>query len=891
MLLLVALPVAGLAGGAVMVRSHIASPQQRADLELGRTGAWLQVVGGADPTRTQDPRRPYDNTVAQDADGRPANAERPAPTSPASVLPAGTRTIELHEQGSLFVKTATGVGQVAVTAGPAWDPALRGRYVILGGSAPANSSEAMVTPGMLDRLGAKIGDRVTLADSGAGYTISGTMRRLDQLASDEEVYLPSSALGDVPGLARWYTPDWQPTTAQLADLNHAGFIAYGRDLATRAANGGDNETSQNVWTALLIGTVAAVFCGYLVVMLAGAAFAVAARRQQRSLAVAGSVGATPADAFRVVLLQGTVLGAAGGLVGATVGVGLAAAVLAVTDNGALDTFWGNWGVKVPWSVLLGILIFAVVVGTVAAIVPARAATKGDTLGALRGARRPARLNARRPVWGGLLMVLGLAGTVVGGLTLAALNLHEPVEDELPLRSIALWAVVLSPVVFQIGMLLAGHWVLTGIARVASRLGFAPRLASRDAAANPSRVIPAFAAIAVCVFLASFALSATATSSAANSRMYSWSGPLGSVQVSAWGQDASHATTTLRTIDDLLAPTNPTSTIVQYFPQDAPTDPGTGIGDPHFGVWATSSPCNGCATGDAVVSPGAVSVVDPDKLGALLDVSVPARIVDLMKRGGAVQVSSPRDPSIGKEGTITLQEWATSALNDYTERMTNPSGTTGDLPRPRRSIELPFTRFAADRTSGTAQVVIAPATAKRLGMTVVPQFVVAVYPRPIDTPTLDRLTAAAKNVRVGESGTLDVRAERGPDPAAPWLWLIMAVAGVLVIGASAVSLGLARFERRPDDATLAAVGANRGVRRRINAWQAGIIAGIGTVVGTIAGVIPVWGLLSGNTYFRFAQDVPWVWLILLALGLPALVAVVSWAVPPRHPDLTRRTAIA
>jgi signal transduction histidine kinase len=35
--------------------------------------------------------------------------------------------------------------------------------------------------------------------------------------------------------------------------------------------------------------------------------------------------------------------------------------------------------------------------------------------------------------------------------------------------------------------------------------------------------------------------------------------------------------------------------------------------------------------------------------------------------------------------------------------------------------------------------------------------------------------------------------------------------VLVLGASAVALGLARFERRPDDATLAAVGATRALR--------------------------------------------------------------------------------
>ncbi|WP_306770333.1 hypothetical protein [Microbacterium sp. 18062] len=40
-----------------------------------------------------------------------------------------------------------------------------------------------------------------------------------------------------------------------------------------------------------------------------------------------------------------------------------------------------------------------------------------------------------------------------------------------------------------------------------------------------------------------------------------------------------------------------------------------------------------------------------------------------------------------------------------------------------------------------------------------------------------------------------------------------------------------------------------------------------------------------------EDVPWSLIAATALALPAGIAAVSWLVPPRRPDLTRRTAIA
>ncbi len=116
-------------------------------------------------------------------------------------------------------------------------------------------------------------------------------------------------------------------------------VVFDRDLVANPqipAPAGDAY----LWSIVALLSAAAVFAGYLVVLLAGAAFSVSARRQQRALAVAASVGASRSDIFRVVALQGTVLGVVGGVVGAALGVSLGILALHLLDDGAVSSFWG-----------------------------------------------------------------------------------------------------------------------------------------------------------------------------------------------------------------------------------------------------------------------------------------------------------------------------------------------------------------------------------------------------------------------------------------------------------------------------------------------------------------------------------------------------------------------
>lgn len=900
-LLLVALPVTAMVAGAVFWQSHIPTRQQEVDLELGSMQARIQIVGGEDPSRVQAVDSTWDWSIDVDVKGDPVNPEKPAPESPAGFVPAGAELFEVHAEGSVRVRSSGGIAVVSAQSGTVWHEAFRGRYLVVDGETPTQADEAMATPGALARLGIGIGDDVVLPDSGDTFTITGTLRQADMREAETWLFLPEQAGDLVEGEPVWFAAGWQPGIDELSDLNRAGFVVYARDLVLSPPPGSRvyewRADAQQVWGMLATGGIVAAFSGYLVVLLAGAAFAVAARRQQRSLAVAASVGATRADVFRIVVLQGTVLGLAGGLLGMGAGIGLAAALIAVTDQGAVDTFWGVWGFNVPWLLVIAIVAFAVIVGTISAVAPARSASRGDVLGALRGARRPVRLDTRRPVWGLVLMLSGIGASIGGALGLLALDLQEPIQYDHPLRVVAGLGVILGPIVFQIGVLLAGHWIITMASRALSKVSLAARVASRDAAANPSRVVPAFAAIAACVFIASFALSSVAVNTAASVRDYWWSAPLGSVVMEVWGEGEMRDVVWERA-QAIATDARADRTIVMSS-QAQPTWDGerdTWVGDAVF-YHVASQPTEECPEcgGPLGLMNGEFRVVSPDDLEAAVGVGLTDSEVEAFRAGTAF---TSGDGWANAQGRIEITGWSEKTYSAYGDAMNEVYGLGHELPAAQLDALLPDpderltvpTIVRDDAVLDYPRVLLSPETAESLGIPIEPSHLMLLFDELQPDATYDAIVLDAENAAVADASIWPL-IERGPQAAEPWLWLISAATIVLVIGAGAVCLGLARFERRPDDATLTAIGGSRSVRRRINGWQAVIIVGIGSFVGTIAGQLPMWGIAHTSSQMRYWADAPWLWLAVLAVGLPLLVMGVSWLVPPRHPDLTRRTAIA
>ncbi|MGB3731469.1 FtsX-like permease family protein [Microbacterium sp.] len=877
---LIAVPVAAAVGVLTFTESKAPSPEQAVALELGKTQSWIRIEGGADPSRVQAVDLPWLTSMDRADDGSPANPELPAPTDLREAgLPKSTATIAIAE-GYERMTTRDGIAGFPVLYGDSWDPRLDGRYEAVSGRTPQSAEEAMASPALLERLGVGVGDDVELPDRGQSYRIVGIQRAMDGSAYREVLFLPQSAApssDDAAGRSTiWFLPDWQPDFTTLTDLNHTGYVAYARDLVLDPPAGAETSATMmagqtdSAWLTLLLVSLGLVFGGLLVGLLAAAAMAVSARRQQRSLAVLTTVGARRGDVFRTVLAQGALLGLVGGAVGTAVGIGAVAAIDALLDPGVKNTFWSSWGLKVPWSVV-GVIVFAMLVGLVASVVPARGATRGDAIAALRGARRPVRMSLRRPVAGIVIALIGGATVVAGGVLFGVLAATDTWDQGL--QTTALWASIIGVLLLLLSVTLSGQGILALLAGLLARFGSAARLASRDAVANSPRTVPAFVSIAASTAVAVFVLCAIAIPQAQSTRNWAWAAPKGSVIVSNWGETAPAQAPAF------LSDAHPERII----PVSSPIEPAVDMTDTttpspevvYASVWSRE-------IHRWINAPGqTLTIIEPDDVEALTGLDLTDAERTEFAEGGAIaslaQRPVPRGYAeyVNDDDTAQLAFW--SARDLY----------TGQIPEPLRTESL-ATQVHVGISSGYP-LILSPAAATQHGVHTVVRSWVALFDEAPSEATLDRMRADAETASTG-GAMFDVRVENGPDSPLPWLALVLGILSIIVIAAATISLGLARIERREDDATLAAVGATTALRRRVAAWQAIIIAGVGCVIGVLLGLAGAWALTQAMPGSRLS-DAPVLWLLGIAIGLPLMISLVSLLIRPPRADLTHRTAIA
>ncbi|WP_312677713.1 ABC transporter permease [Microbacterium sp.] len=907
---LIALPIAGMAGAAVVVASMWGTSAEKADVELGRMQGWVEPVAVPGAGFWQSPWEPKWSGYPRNADGSETLPEGDIPSNPAAALSAGTETVEITS-GQVLLDTTVGVTSAMAWAGDVSDPRFTGRFDLVEGRAPATDAEVLVTPATLARTGTVVGGTITA--SGQEYTVVGTLD-MAQLTDAESALFFRDADRFEGG--RWYLPELSLTWPEIQQLNGQGIIAYSRavvlDPPAFAPPGDDGmwmttpeeQELTGRWTLVLTLAAAGVAAAYMVVMLAGAAFAVSARRQQRALAVAASVGADTRDLRRIVLLQGTVLGAVGGLAGLAAGVGLAALVMRLTDSGSATQYWGF---HLPWEMLLGILVFAVLVGTGAALAPARGVAKADTIQALRGARRPQKLSAARPLWGSLLLVIGVGITIVCGIAAAAVATSQTLGYDSPLRWLPTVGIIVGPIIAQIGIVLSGRWLLWLCSRVLSKLGIAARIASRDAVANGARTVPAFAAIGATVFAGVFALGMGGMITGQIARSYDYVAPVGTAYGTIYSrgpealtpaQAADAAAAAEKVFRDVGASgTAAVARQQQYWAESEDDIPA----DRERAVVVTPErslvdPAQGWSSGSELADPmNNISVIAVGDLETVTGI----RLSSDQRRAYEAGAALVTDAGLVTDGTVEVAAWTERdwqygrAPNNIFRPWPAESGNAGPEPvAPLWSKTLDaFVVSAREQGIGVA---IAPSTATDLGLQTVPLVVFGAFAEPPTTDQSDRLNALSTGIAT-DAYDVSVWIERGPTSADVWLIPLLAGIAVIVLGASAVALGLARFERRPDDATLAAVGGTALLRRNIGFWQGLVIAGFGTFAGAAAGILPPIGFMlqsrTGTDQELFLADIPWWLLAALAVALPLLIAVVNWLVPPRHPDLTRRAAIA
>lgn len=237
----------------------------------------------------------------------------------------------------------------------------------------------------------------------------------------------------------------------------------------------------------------------------------------------------------------------------------------------------------------------------------------------------------------------------------------------------------------------------------------------------------------------------------------------------------------------------------------------------------------------------------------VDPATTAAATTVLRAGGVVVT----DPRYLHDGLVTVRVSEVEAGPD----------------RPVTVHDLPG--YALPRATGQPRLLLSAAAAQQLGLSWSQTGWVIGTTTPPDEEQQARFAAALRPF-----GTLALSVENGgaPRDVSPLLLLLAAAAGLITVGAAGIATALAAAEGRAELTTLAAVGAAPAVRRLLAICQAGVIAGLGSVLGIVAGLgTAAIVLVSVNR--QYASDwpvsdpypflVPWP-----VLGVLVLVPVVA-----------------
>ncbi len=830
---MIAVPVLALSLAAASYDMFRLTPAEQATRLLGAADAKIDWVD-------TKPVGQHPTGVGPATDAAPRNATVSA-RDLLAVLPAGSAVIPIRT-GRIELLTATGLGELAASGIDVADPLTAGIVTLRAGRAPATDREMALTPQAADRLATGIGGTVRNADRTASWTVTGIVEFPGGLS--EKVVLRPDATSGAEGVfdtTQWYWDAPAPVDwAAVKRLNQHGMVVVSRavlldppvldpsDPYHREAEPADTRT-------LAVGGLVAGLAVLEVMLLAGPAFAVGARRRQRDLALVIANGGTPAHLRRIVLADGLVLGALGAVPGLVLGVGAAFALRPLIEVHLAQQRAG--GYRVFPLALAAIAGLAVGTGVLAALVPAFTAARGDVVAALTG-RRGVRRSRKR--W----LALGLAFVGAGTVTAAS----------------GAWlissAVILAGlVVAELGLVLCTPALVGLIARLGPLLPLAPRIALRDTARNRAAAVPAVAAVMAAV-AGSVAIGVVLTAqrdraeagyrpglpaghaivtyhpgSAPPGLRQKPPAPVSMEQVAAAVRDSLPATDIV-TVGQVTCPAGDEDRAACHLRPELPPDrwcpysPDTGPAlsraeqraanaDPRCGI--------DNARGNVVLEP---LVAGPAAVPALTEASGDdlSRARATLAAGG-VLVADPRHVVDGEVTLRVYQADGQGTMRPGERTLTVPgyAPSTGT----RLSTDVYAAALVEAAKLGTRQHAVLVATDR--------------------TPTRaeqDRLSAALRDLdEESLHAMIEVRAARPYDPT---LLILAAVAGLITLGAAGIATGLAAADGRGDLAVLAAVGAGPGVRRTLSLSQSGVIAGLGTTLGVVAG-------LGASTAVLFAYN--------------------------------------
>lgn len=881
---LIALPVVAMAFLSIIYRTQALSPGERATRVMGQADATVAItldgrIIPPDPTYATDVMttgpsasspaegsKPQSGRVKVSALLPPGSRLHPIPPSDSVVLTAAGRRVELELVGAPYVRPD----------GP--DPITRGSFRLQRGSWPRKVDQVALSPSAATRFHAALGSLVTVSRAGTGTAptaggATGTGRELRVvgiaadpgcLACDDAFALDAvrAAIGAPASRVGVGNGQWLVTLPAGSDPHRLwhDLAARGVSFLPRAAilhpdRYVSTGPTSHSFTSIAIGAVVVGFGLLEVVLLAGTAFAVGAKRQVRELGLLGACGGEARDVRRVVLAQGAVLGLAGGVAGVALGF---VAVLAG---------WSGWeklagklfgGVVVRPGEIAAIAAFGVLAGVLAAVVPAVSASRMSVVAALGNRFVPPHKAMRRPLIG-LGMIVG--GAVLAFVTAAAghaLAAHAGATTGTAVILVA--PAVLGIGVVAVGIMLATPALVAGLGAVAHRMPLVPRLAARDAGRHRHRTAPAIAAVSLAV-AGTIAIGFVVSGNDHDQRaQYQQSLPLGWSTVYV-GSDvpASERNQALTAATHQLgaSPAVPVVPAVQKASGKGSTAGGDNgpvqVVSQCFAVPNQDCGSNNNGGGDLVVATAA-------QLPIFLGHAGTAAVRAAFDSGRVIVRDSTG--MLVRDGSVHLLAFGTGS-------------PTGRL--------VPAYAVPAPNNPRLGAGMVSAAGARKLGYFTDPptQFVLRSAHVPSQSAE-DRANAALAAI----SGQVTV--ERGYQSA---MGIVVAVlggaSGLVTVAGVAIAVGLAAVEGRADLATLAAVGAAPRRRRALAVAQAAVVGGIGVLVGVAFGAL-IGGIMIGG-FHVVSWSVPWLLLLVVVLGVPAVAMAVAGVFTRSRLPMLRRIA--
>ncbi|MEU8007797.1 ABC transporter permease [Catellatospora sp. NPDC049111] len=797
---MIGLPIAMMSFVAAAYDMHRLTPIEELTRQIGQYDAQVEWI--SDGPITQAPLGDgYSST------GGPRESE-PSAADLLAVLPTGSTVGQITE-GGVDVHTPGGIGGVSARGVDLTSSQLSGFVELLDGSPPTRNDEVALNEGLADRLGVGVGGTIRTARPEYTYTVTAIVE-LPSSLHETVLFRP----GVLPASVRWVVDTPSPLLwADVQQLNQRGILVKSRAVALDPPTVPNIDVQQGSSGPgeIALGAIVVVLIMLEIVLLAGPAFAVGARRRSRDLALVAAAGGTPAHLRRIVLADGVVLGLAAAVAAVAIGIGTAVLTLPLFEQYLVRARAG--GLRFFPAAQAGVVLLAVGAGLAAAMVPAFTAARQSVVTVLAG-RRGVTRSRKRWITLGLILVAVGAAIAVAGAGMAGTT-----------------AIMAGLVLGELGLVLLTPSLVGLIARTGRWLPLAPRIALRDTARNRGSAAPAISAVMAAV-AGAVAIGAFLGSEQQQAyESYDPRLPVGNVLVQQMAENSAPEPDVAR-ISDAVRQALPGARphVLQSVvcadrakehycsPQlelppaqrcPASEDPNT---TPEERDRAAREDPR-CAYQMGI---GSMQFAVVDDVAALAAISS-APSADLAQArqvlaAGGIAVA---DPKYLDDGMVTV------FVTEWKDQQEGVRGTPVTVPGAALPGGTPTAAFA----------VTTPALAERLGLGLRRDTVLAAVGHVPSPAESERLRAAVNAVADNLNVDIELGAQYREEPV---IWILGVVAALVALGAAGIATGLAAADGRADLATLGAVGASPRVRRLLSLSQSGVISGLGALLGVLAG---------------------------------------------------------